>query len=67
MEGGMKEEVKFQYSFEGKARLVGKQSREIQQYEKDFETRVKPVMVETERRKSHAQEQAAHIRISICR
>jgi len=60
----MKGEVKFEYSFESKARLVAKENDDIKQYEKEFEQNVKPVMEETERRKSDAQEKAAHIRIS---
>ena len=60
----MRERIKFAYSFESKAKLMGKENKEIQQHENDFEKQVKPVMLETERRKSHAQEKAAQIRIS---
>jgi hypothetical protein len=63
----MRERVKFAYSFESKAKLVDKENKQIQQHEKDFENHVKPVMLETERRKSHAQEKAAQIRISKAR
>ena len=60
----MKNEVKFEYSFESKARIIKKESKDMQQYEDDFEKSVKPVMRDTERRKSYAQEKAAQIRIS---
>lgn len=64
MEVGMKQNTKFEYSFEKKARILQRESTEMEKYAQEFETRVKPAMQQIEKRKSRAHEKAATIRIS---
>lgn len=60
----MTEKIKLEFSFEGKSRIVEKDSSEMKAYTAGFETRVKPAMQEIEKRKSRAQEKAATIRVT---
>lgn len=60
----MKQHIKFEYSFEKKAKILERESTEMKKYEQEFETQVKPAMQQIEKRKSRAHEKAAMIRIS---
>lgn len=57
--------IKVEYSFEKSAEVLSKRSEEVKRYEQSFLSEMKPAMQEIEKRKSRAQEKAAHIRISL--
>ncbi|MDZ7696694.1 MAG: hypothetical protein U5R49_07155 [Deltaproteobacteria bacterium] len=57
--------IKVEYSFEKNVEIVNKMSEDVKRYEQSFLSQMRPAMQEIEKRKSRAQEKAAHIRISL--
>ncbi|MEA3415731.1 MAG: hypothetical protein U9R02_06170 [Thermodesulfobacteriota bacterium] len=61
----MTQKIEVQYSFEGKAEILDKQSEEIKEYESYFKNDILPDMQEIEKRKIKARERAYRIYVSI--
>ncbi|MBW1707841.1 MAG: hypothetical protein JRJ86_22225 [Deltaproteobacteria bacterium] len=59
----MKRTIEVKYRFAKDAEIVDRNSREIKEYSKTFQSEVIPEMEEIERRKTRAVEQAYKIRV----
>ena len=59
----MKKEIKIKYSFEARAKELNKDSEELQAYARFFDENIYPEMVEIEKRKNKAVEEAYKIRV----
>ena len=60
----MNQDIKVQYCFEKKAKVLRRDSKKLNDYAKHFEKSVLPEIIEIERKKSLAHEFAYQLRVS---